>query len=158
MLVTIFPIFAVNVALNSIFQPAKTVCQKKFSFSRYSSLKVRFGPKNAKMGSKESPISRKRQMLSKIWFDIRNLRKILFQVRMIRFLPTCRLQGEKWPEDCLFSFLSPFWMVSGHFLDNYLKDFDQTCWEVRQNGYKAGAKDQTVKFWAIGEIFRLKDG
>ena len=29
-LLTIFPVFAVNVALNSIFQPAKTVCQKKF--------------------------------------------------------------------------------------------------------------------------------
>ena len=28
-LLTIFPVFAVNVALNSIFQPAKTVCQKK---------------------------------------------------------------------------------------------------------------------------------
>ena len=39
---------------------------KKNSFSRYSSLKVRFGPKNAKMGSKESQISRERQMLSKI--------------------------------------------------------------------------------------------
>ena len=38
-LLTIFPVFAVNVALNSIFQPAKTVCQKKISFSRY----LRFG-------------------------------------------------------------------------------------------------------------------
>ena len=94
-LLTIFPVFAVNVALNSIFQPAKTVCQKKFSFSRYSSLKVRFGPKNVKMGSKESQISRERQMLWKIWFDIRNLQKILFQVHLIRFLPTFRLHGEK---------------------------------------------------------------
>ena len=75
----------------------KTACPNKFFFSRYSSLKVRFGPKIAKMGSKESPISRERKMLSKIWFDIRNLRKIIFLVRLIRFLPTCRLQGENLP-------------------------------------------------------------
>ena len=56
------------------------------------------------------------------------------------------------------AFLSLFWVVLGHFLDNYFRDFDQTCWKVRQNGYKAGAKDRRVKFWAIVEIFRLKDG
>ena len=53
-LLTIFPVFAVNVALNSIFQPAKTVSQNKFSFSRYSSLKVRFGPKMRKWGLKKA--------------------------------------------------------------------------------------------------------
>ena len=34
-LLTILTIFAGNVALSSVFQPAKTVCQKKISFSRY---------------------------------------------------------------------------------------------------------------------------
>ena len=49
-------------------------------------------------------------------------------------------------------------MVFGHFVDNWLKDFDETWSEVRQNGCEADAKDRRPKFSAILEIFRLKVG
>ena len=44
-------------------------------------------------------------------------------------------------------------MIFAQYLDNYLKDFDETCSEVRQNGYKPGAKDSVVNFKPIFKIF-----
>ena len=51
-------------------------------------------------------------------------------------------------------FLSGFW----HFLANHFEDFDETWSEVRQNGYKAAAKDQRPRVLASLEIFGLKVG
>ena len=95
-------------------------------------------------------------MLLKIWFDIQNLRWISFPVRLIRFLPSFRLQGENltriWP--IFMHFLSGL----GHFLANHFEDFDETWSEVRQNGYKSAAKDKRPSNWAILEIFSHKVG
>ena len=54
--------------------------------------------------------------------------------------------------------LVPFWMVFWHFLDHYLKYFDETWSEVRQNGQEAVAKDCRSILSTIEEIFWVKDG
>ena len=48
-------------------------------------------------------------------------------------------------------------MIFGQYLDNYLKDLDETWSEVRQNGYKSDAKDSMVKSKPILKIFRPID-
>ena len=48
-------------------------------------------------------------------------------------------------------------MIFGQYLDNYLKDLDETWSEVRQNGYKSVAKDSMVTFKPILKIFRPID-
>ena len=96
-------------------------------------------------------------MLLKIWFDIRNLRYKFpllyvssdFHVLVV-FMEKNRPQNGQ--------FLCTFWVVSGHFLANHFKYFDETRSEVRQNGYKADAKDQRPSYEAILEIFSLKVG
>ena len=45
-------------------------------------------------------------------------------------------------------------MIFAQSLEKYLKDFDETCSEVRQNGYRSDAKDFVVKFKPILKIFR----
>mgnify|MGYP007051346061 CR=1 len=45
--------------------PAKTACQTKIPFLRYSSTKFRFWPKMPKVVSKESAISRERKCYRK---------------------------------------------------------------------------------------------
>ena len=61
-----------------------------------------------------------------------------------------------WLENGQFSCI--FWVFWGHFLANHCEDFDETWSEVRQNGYKAAAKDQRPRVLASLEIFGLKVG
>ena len=49
-------------------------------------------------------------------------------------------------------------MVFGHFLDHYLKYFDETWSEVRQNGEECFAKVSRLSFAIIKEVLRVKDG
>ena len=51
-----------------------------------------------------------------------------------------------------------FWVFWGHFLANHFEYFDETWSEVRQNGYKAAAKNQRPRVLASLEIFGLKVG
>ena len=48
-------------------------------------------------------------------------------------------------------------MVLGHFLNHYLKYFDETWSEVRQNGQEVVAKDCRSILSTIEVIFRVKD-
>ena len=54
--------------------------------------------------------------------------------------------------------LVPFWMVFWHFLDHYLKYFDENWSEVRQNGEEVVAKGCRSLFPTIEEIDRVKVG
>ena len=60
-------------------------------------------------------------MLPKIWFDIRNLQKISFPVRLIRFLPTRHLHGQKSArrQPIFMHFLSGFSAYSGQPVDRF---------------------------------------
>ena len=94
-------------------------------------------------------------MLWKIWFDIRNLRRIIFHKCAIRFFPTFYLQDENLTRtrSILSAFLNRFWA----FLDHHSKCFDETWWEVRKNGKEADAKDTRLSFATITEISSVKD-
>ena len=60
-------------------------------------------------------------MLPKIWFDIRNLQKISFPVRLIRFLPTRHLHCQKSArrQPIFMHFLSGFSAYSGQPVDRF---------------------------------------
>ena len=94
-------------------------------------------------------------MLWKIWFDIRNLRRIIFIKCVIGFSPTLHLQGENLTRtrSILSAFLNGFWAFSRPPLEIFRWNLVRS----QKNGKEAGAKDSRLSFATIREIFIVKD-
>ena len=113
------------------------------SLSRYSSTKLIFWPKLPKVVCKNRVISRERQLLSKIWFDIQNLRYFLSDCPTIilwHFVFRVQICDKTWYFSCIF----------GWFLVNILTTPFEQYWsnldKSETKGYKAGAEGCMVEF------------